>query len=278
MFVEDFEYDGKLLSGIGYIICSFNDNSERTVPDATDLSLNTVSFSNGMRNKLVSATYDDKLTATFQICKNPCLYDDMTITLDETRILTRWLCRKNFHKFCLMDDGFQDVEWMATFTNISRIYNGKDIIGLELTIETDKPFAYSHPIIKTYKDIVHNWTFSIGCESDEENNLYPEMKIKVKEAGTLKITNDFDGKTMVIKNCQLDEVISVNHPMIEAYFENNHDGTITTTPTHTKIQNDFNWVWFRIGHKYESSINNVTVSLPCEITITYQPIVKLGLM
>ena len=50
----------------------------------------------------------------------------------------------------------------------------------------------------------------------------------------------------------------------------------SSLPSH-KIQNDFNWQFFRISSTFKDKENNVTVSLPCSIKMEYSPIAKIGI-
>ena len=71
-------------------------------------------------------------------------YDNLEISIDELRSLSKWLNRKEFHKFKILSDEYLDIYFEASF-NISKIeLNGK-IYGLELTLKTNRPFALQEP-------------------------------------------------------------------------------------------------------------------------------------
>ena len=44
-----------------------------------------------------------------------------------------------------------------------------------------------------------------------------------------------------------------------------------------KIQNDFNWNFFRIENKFKDKRNLIQISIPCEIEMVYSPIAKIGI-
>ena len=274
MYVTDFEYDGTLLSSFGLMICSFDGTSNDSISNGSEITFNTVPFAYGMEHKLTSTTYEQCLTSTFSICKNPCADDEGYLDFNEIRILMNWLNRKNFHTLRFLQDDYINLTFNGSFQTINRIENNGKVIGLELTVVTDKPFGYGRTILKNirYSDRVGDdydggtWKFTIGCDTDEETKLYPRMVITMESAGDLEIYNKFDDSTMKLKNCKANEVISLNYPLIES-----------NDPTH-KIQNDFNWNWFGICSSYKSHRNDVTVSLPCNIEIEYQPIIKMGLI
>lgn len=91
------------------------------------------------------------------------------------------------------------------------------------------------------------------------------MEIEILESGTLTIHNDLENRTTEIKNCIAGEKILLDYPII-----------YSSIPSH-KIQNDFNWNWFRIYNTFRNNQNNLTISIPCIIKIKYSPIVKVGL-
>lgn len=264
MKAYDFEYDGHYLREFGFIICKFNDNGVETVSNGSNITFNTVSTMNGAKYETTSSKYDGCLTSSFQICKHPCLAKNSEITIAELREIMRWLNRKEFHKFKLLNDEYVNVFFEASF-NVSKIeLNGK-IYGLELNMITNRPFALQEPIIVNLKNIIPNGEKRLLCKSDEEGFIYPEMEIVLEDDGDLEICNKSEGRTMRVANCKAGEVITISYPMIE-----------TSLSTH-KIQNDFNWNFFRIINTLKSGENNITISLPCSIKLKYSPIIKVGI-
>lgn len=264
MKVYDFEYDGQLLSDKGLMICKFDSSGVETVSNGSELTFNTVPTLNGTRHELTSVEYEDCLTTTFQICKNPCVYEaEEEISLEEVRDIMRWLNRKGFHKFVLINDEYIDTYFEASF-NVSRIEVGGVIRGFELEMFTNSPFAFQEPVKLNFKNIVSDGKKLLISKSDEEGYIYPQMEITIDAAGDLEIYNDLDDRTMLIKNCKKGEVITLNYPIIE-----------TSLASH-KIQNDFNWKFFRIARTYEEDANHLTISIPCTIKMTYSPVIKIG--
>lgn len=263
MKVYDFEYDGILLSDKGFMICKFDSGGLETLPNGSELTFNTVPTLNGVRHELTSVEYEECLTATIQICKDPCILDNEEVSLEEVRDIMRWLNRKGFHKFVLINDEYIDTYFEASF-NVSRVEIGGVIVGFELEMFTNSPFAFQEPVKINIKNIVENGTKVIPSKSDEEGYIYPEMEITVDAAGDLEIYNALEDRTMLIKNCQQGEVIKLNYPVIE-----------TSLASH-KIQNDFNWRFFRIANTYRDSANRITISIPCTIKMVYSPVIKIG--
>lgn len=260
----DFEYDDLNLSDFGMIICKFGSNGTETISNGSNITFNTIPTMNGQKHELTSVEYGDCLTTTFQICKHPCNSDYDEISIDEVETITTWLNRKKFHKFKLLNADYLNIFFEASF-NVSKIEINGLVYGLELEVITNRPFALRESISTVIKNIRENGEKRISSLSDEEGYIYPEMTITIQEDGDLEIYNEFENRTMRIANCKSGEVIKLSYPMIE-----------TSLSTH-KIQNDFNWIFFRIARTFREKVNNLTISIPCTIEIKYCPIVKVGI-
>ena len=260
----DFEFDGLNLSDFGYVICSFDSNSLQTISNGSQITFNTVPTLNGAKYELTSTNYDDCLETTFQICKNPCGSDCIEMSTDELRTLSRWLNRKEFHKFKILNDDYLGIYFEASF-NISKIMMDGKLYGLELECKTNRPFALQEPKRVVLKNLVANGEKIIKDYSDVEGYTYPEVEITINESGDLSIYNELEDRTTFIANCVAGDVIKMNYPIIE-----------TSVDTH-EIQNDFNWVFFRIANTFKNSVNNLVISLPCTMEVKYSPNAKIGI-
>ena len=275
MKAYDFEYDGVRLSDRGFIICKFDSSGVETVSNGSEITFNTVPTLNGIKHELTSSTYDDCLEATFQICKNLCDTTDEEISLDDMRDIMRWLNRKGFHKFKLIDDEYSGIYFEASF-NVSKIEINGRICGFELEMFTNMPFAIQEPVtivinneenaivVDNKEDYVVRSFFS---KSDEEGYIYPDMEIVISKDGNFKMDSITEDRTMEIRNCSSGEVIKIDYPIIESSLGDSRS---------TKIQNDFNWIFFRVATSFKNRENEFTTSLPCTIKMTYSPIVKVG--
>ena len=264
MKAYDFEFDGRSLSDFGYIICKFGSERLQTISNGSQITFNTVSMSNGNKYELVSTEYDDCLESVFQICKNPCNSNDLEISIDELRVLSRWLNRKEFHKFKILNDEYLNIYFEASF-NISRIEMDGKIYGLELKVKTNRPFALQEPKKVILKNLIANGEKIVKDYSDVEGYTYPEVKITINEDGDLSIYNAIENRTTFIANCVAGEVIKMNYPIIESSVSSH------------EIQNDFNWNFFRIANTYKNSVNKLNISLPCTIELSYSSPIKVGL-
>lgn len=260
----DFEYDGVRLSDKNFMICRFDSGGVETISNGSEITFNQVSASNGAKQELTNSQYDECLTATLQICKNRCVGNSFEITVEDMRDIMRWLNRKSFHKFKLLDDEYSGIYFEASF-NVSKIeINGK-IYGFELEMFTNRPFALQENVEVVIDNAVANKTRAFFSKSDEEGYIYPDLDIEIKSDGDLDIYSITEDRHMVISNCKAGEVITVNYPIIQTSL-NSH-----------KIQNDFNWIFYRISTSFKNKENELTISLPCTVRIKYSPIVKIGI-
>lgn len=266
MKAVDFEYDGLKLSDLGYIICEFDSEGLQTVSGGSQINFNTVSTRNGAKHELSGSGYNECLETVFRICKNPEQYNESEkeITFNETRELMKWLNRKGYHKFKLLADEYADIYFEASF-NVSRLELGGKIIGLELNMVTNRPFALREPITITINNTLADGTASITSISDEEGYLYPHTEITIAESGNLSIYNALEDRTTYIADCTAGEIITLDYPVIESSLSAH------------KIQNAFNWNFFRIANTFQNHVNALTISIPCTIVMTYSPVVKTGI-
>lgn len=264
MEVYDFQFDNRLLSSFGMIMCNFGTKGLETISNGSQVTFNTVSSLGGAKHHLTSATYDSCLEATIQICKNSCEGNDMTISSVEFRELTKWLNRKNYKKFKLFGKDYIDLYYEAKI-NVSRIeINGK-LYGLELVISTNRPFALKEPKTIIINNMLENGKHSINDNSHEEGYIYPCTKITISQNGDLIIHNAIEDRNTIIKNCVSGEIITMDYPIINSSISSHN------------IQNDFNWEFFRIANSFNNNKNELTISIPCVIEAKYSPIVKVGL-
>lgn len=274
MRCTDFEYDGQLLSDYGFIICDFGDGAgTETVSVGSPLNLNTIQMPHLNKFKVMSTQYGEAYSVTFQIAKTEDLNAAAdTLFLDEYELsrLIRWLNRKEFHKFkAIYADGeHAKTYYMGTF-NVQTICLRGNVIGLELTLQTNAPFGYYEPVEyeMTLSDTADGCTI---CDtSDEIGYIYPDIvEIECLGSGDLTVSNSNDTRQTIIRNCAKGEVITL-------YGETKQ---IASSMEHQKLCNDFNYSFIRIINRRENgndeSSNTFTASLPCRIRLVYSPISK----
>lgn len=269
MICYDFEYCNLRLSDFGMVLCSFDGGGGvETISNGSHITFNTTPTRAGQKHQLTSMQYDDCITSTLQVCRNMCDGGDMEIDIDTLRNLMEWLNRKTFHRFRLLNDEMRHIYFSVSF-NVSRVEIGGKIVGLELELVTDSPHGYLEPTTINVKNLQANELKSIYSQSDEEGSIYPDMVITIEEDGDFEMHNDMElNRVMRIANCSQGEVITINYPLISSSLGEARE---------TKLQNDFNWVFFRIATQFRSKLNNIHTSLPCSMTIKYTPIVKVSI-
>lgn len=265
MTAKDFYFDGQYLSDYGYMICQINNKTDGTVNAGSKITFNKVKRNGGKRYSLCSADYDECYTTSFEICKNPDLYDDLQITNDEYRDLIRWLNRREFLQFYFVEDDGETIYYNCSF-DVDKVVFNEVMIGLLLTMTTDSPFGYGQEMKTrwTINDVER--VFKLSDISDEIGITYPDLTIKITKDGNLNLRNLTTGCNMVINNCVANEVITVNG-----------DTRIVTTDNvqHAKtLYNDFNFEFFTIGNTIDNRLNKVIATLPCVVDVTYNPVVK----
>lgn len=268
MYTLNFEYDNEKLSDYGMIICSFDGGGGiETVSSGSDITFHQIKSVGSNHFNLYSSTYETAYSSTFTICKDPCVFDknNMGLSVAEVSAVQRWLCRKNqYCKFKILQKGYEDIYWNVTFSSKQIELNG-EIIGLELTLYADAPFAYMDEIVIT-EDCSENLSFDVYDISDEEGFIYPDVKIVFLESGDFILKNTLDNKTMSIKNCRENEEINLKGK-----------SHIISSSNHDNLPNDFNYYFPRIINSYNKNKNTYSCNLKCEITFCYSPIRKIGL-
>ena len=269
MQMIDFEFNGEKLSDRNLMLCNF-DGSNDTIEVGNNVAITTIRVPNSNKHMSVGYSYEDVLAMEFSICKNFCNTDVLSISDTELNQIMRWLNRKRFCKFKPIydDDSFKDVYFYGTF-NVQVVKIGADIVGLNLSLTTNAPFGFVEPSIYNFTLNNENSEFVIDDTSDEIGHIYCDVTIKCLEAGDLEISNSLDiNNTVIIKNCMVNETITLY----------GMQKIIESDKNHTKLYNDFNYNFLRINNTYEDVKNIFTSNLSCEITITYTPVRKVGLI
>lgn len=264
MYAVDFEYDGQYLSDYGFIVCDFNSSSEENIVDAgSKIAFNKVIRNGGNYFGLTSSQYNECISATFSICKNPDIYDDLKISDIEYREIFRWLNRKEFLTFRFVDDENEPRFFNASF-NISKVKIREILYGIELTMETNRPFAYGEEQVVLLNFDSENTSQILYDISDEIGYIRPFITITCNDKGNLVLKNDMGDCETNIKNCKLGEIITID----------NDNEIIATSVSSHDIYNDFNFDFFKIGNSYDNRVNIITCTIPCSLEIRYYPIIK----
>lgn len=265
MTATDFQYDGLNLSDWGYMLCQFDGNGGlETTSNGVEINFNTVPILNGSKHMLVNSDYEERIEATFQICKSTCDGTLEEIKIGEFRDMATWLNRREFHKFKILDKQCLDFYYEGTF-NVSKIELGGVLLGMELNLVTNRPYAIHEEVVLDIVSESEGDTYTVIDVSDDEDFTYPTTTVTCLAAGDLKIHNDRENRTTYVRNCSIGEVITMDYPMIDSSLVS-HD-----------IQKDFNFVFPRIAGDFVRKENKLTFSMPCKVQMRYSPAVKVGL-
>ena len=269
MYAYDFEYDGKLLSEYGFMVCRFDEAGGPEAADAgSEITFVTAPMQAGKRFVAGGSKYDKCLTTTFQICKNPCDFnaEEMEISADEFRALSRWLNRREFLWFHNYD--WQEPEkirpWVRASFSLAKIEIGGVTYGIELTMTTDSPFGYGEEIVEEFTFTQNKLSELLVDYNDEIGETYPALTITCGSAGTLTISDDRTDCECSVDNCISGEVISFS----------GDTQIITSSNALHDLANDFNYDFFRFGNTFDDRENTVTVNMPCTVELRYRPIWK----
>lgn len=271
MISYNFSYDNIELDDFGFMICDFDGGSGSEVVSAgSKITFNTVPMHKGKKHSLTSTQYDECITATFSICKKNCSGNDenMKITNDEYRDIMRWLNRREYLRFQIFDedDNFRDACFYEASFNVQKILIGGLLYGLELTLETNKPFGYGEEQVFLFDVDDISTECVVYDSSDEIGYIYPNLVITCKTNGELKLINELMNSEMIIRNCKENEVITV-YGKEQILVSDNEDHNKT-------LYDDFEFEFLRIGNTFENNENIITTTLPCILEVRYEPIIK----
>lgn len=264
--IERFVFDGVTNDEYG-IICVTFEPSSLTKTDSQISDIETEKSVKGDVFHIISQEYSEPLTYTMQVINR----DYSPITSVQERALKKWLCRKGKYRlFSVLDKRFADIWFYVNFSNPKTLYVA-DTVGLEFTITTNAPFGFSDLRNVKWEMDANDYTEYFYVDNDEELPIYPVIKITMKEAGTLTLTNesiqvDDDGEygeegsrvenTMTIENCVKDEVITIDCTYPDIY---------SSVTTH-KVFDDFNKFWPYLIDGY----NNIRVDKACTLELEYR--------
>lgn len=271
MYAKDFYYDGVTLSSLGYVLCSFDGGSDRGV--GSEISFVTIPTQRGAKQWLADYKYENCLSTTLYICKDPChigSQEDLILSPEDVSSMMRWLNRKEFKPFIFNNPDYSDITFNATF-NVSAVYIGDEIFGLELQMTTDAPFATKPRVSYILEFTSPNQTLQLKDVSDEVGYVYPRMIVTCGASGELRIHNALEDRTTIVKNCSEGEIIAFELPEISQL------SLPPAEPFDHDLANDFNYVFPRIANTYYDRFNPITCSMPATIQISYEPIIKIVL-
>ncbi|SDW46974.1 hypothetical protein SAMN05216391_108125 [Lachnospiraceae bacterium KHCPX20] len=275
MVLQDFVFGEKALSDFNCAI-GFGETSQGASQTlGNSLSLDTVRV--GDNFVITSSKYNEPLSVSFDIIKNPCKFEDVAFTEIEIETIMNWLNSHQYKTFVPIytdDNGLSNIYFRGSFTSISAIKYSENINGLSVVFTADAPYGYG--IEEDYEfSFPSEDSFLIVNDSNETGYLYPkEVTITCKADGDIILYNDQDpsDRKTRINNCVKGEVIT-----IDCFHK-----IITSSVNHEKLPNDFNYIFPRLN-QVEMETDNIftldTTALPsADMTLTYSPIRKVGVL
>ena len=265
----DFIFDGKTLSSYGYMVCSFDSISIEKVP-SSNTTFNTIKAPLSHSTKKISTDDGENLQKIIQICKNMCSNDNEELTMDDVSELTKWLCRSDYKWLRFLEEpndnsAIDEIYYEAQIV-ASKIMLGDRCIGMELTINTNRPYGLTQENT-VYWNVKAGNEYSVNVYSDEEGYIYPDVKIYTVYDDDLMITNTFESRITRINNCIYNEKITMNGEILQIQSSNSEHN----------LYDDFNFNFIRLCNKFENSVNTFTFSKDCIIEMKYRGIRKVGM-
>ena len=268
MFAKDFQFNGELASSYGLFICDINVNSNdiNIVNNAAKITPVLVRSAGSDVWQYVKGNYDEALSATIKVIKNPCNDDNQYFSVYEQREINRWLNKRDkFYPFKIIKDGYENINFNVQI-NVNKIEIYDKVIGFELEIITDKPYAYLDEHTELI-DTTQSRNFILANESDEDGEIDVIFKINCLGIGTLRITNSASQKTMIISDCQYDETILVDTKKRKI---------VSNKRTSSEILDKFNFVWIKLKRINGDGSNEFTINMDANIEVKYSPIAKIS--
>ena len=264
MTESDFMFDGRKLSDFGYIITHDGILDETGVVSA--MTYTNIKGARSDINRKAAYNYDDVYHVDINIMKNPCQDGNIDLTNNDISEMTKWLCRKEYKWFRWVDEIGQDEIWWEVQINVDKIVYGDSIVGLTLHVTANRPYGLSQPY--EFEWIGGLTDTTVYVHSDEEGYIYPDMVITVKGGGDVVITNQYEDRSTIIKNCSNMEKFTIVGGDIKQ---------ITSSVAKHDLSRDFNYKFLRLCNRYGDAINRLDVSANANITLSYRGIRKVGL-
>lgn len=270
VFCTEFIYDGISSREYDIIICSFDGGQSGEMTIGNNIEFTTFKSPNSNRWMKTGALYNEQLTFSFHICKNPCnnIYKDKFFTERELSFLIRWLVRKDYKWLQFIQEGYENIFYNCQINAQRYMFAGK-CYGLTLTVTCDAPFGWSQNMNTTISSSTSK-TVYLYDSSDEIGEIYPSVDIYIKENNqNISIENYLTGSNLTISNCVPGEHITMNEMKIKSSecLKNNDDNYIGN---HTTIFNDFNYKWFTLGNTFDNRENEIKVTGNCDVILNWR--------
>lgn len=259
---DRFMFDGKnSYTDFNLLVCNIGKEEDDTTSAGSKFTKKT-HYSHTLKKWIYYGyEYEEHLTFTFDVIKNPCKTSNEAFTSNDIQSITNWLMRTDGDKEFYLPD--KNIRFFGTCTNIDIKSVGEKKIGLSITLETNAPFGYSDlKECELSNSSTAQSAKTIYSYSTEEGKNFVDIKIECFHDTNVIIKNDYGELT--INNCVKGEVITIN----------GETKVITSSVGTHKIYNDFNFQYLYIdkGNNYFEISGDDTFY----VWITYRDIYKVG--
>lgn len=265
MYIKDFEFDGKSAKSEGFFIGSLDDENNLSL--GADIIVNYTQSIGTNISHFHGSTYEKNISFPLQIFKfNPVT--DLAEEIDDFALskYLRWLIKDNRYCELILTTGNGHKLFTKAQINVNRIEIAGRTYGLDLSINTYSSILFREECVHVEDIVEENFYFDIKDSSDKEGYQMLDVVIQCKTDGDLEITNLFDNRTTIIKNCKKDEFINI---------DSKNQILVSSLLSH-KIYDDFNYVFPKIHNTKFNNLNTFVVNIPCKITLKYSPVVLIG--
>ena len=259
---DRFRFDGKYSdTDFGLIICGIGSDLDDTTSGGSKLEKNTYYSPIRKTWNYIGFKYSEPLEFTFDVIKKDCYNTGTKLTRQDIEDIERWLIRDGDKELVIYKEGYEDVYFYGTFTNVDIKSIGGTDVGLSLTIQTNAPFGFSG--MKTVS--IGSGTTVID-NSSEIGEICVDVDITCNSATNIIIQNTATNDKVVFNNCVSGEKITIDGKtkIIKSSID-----------THN-IYDDFNFGYLHIRNTYDRRDNYISVEGSATVTIKYQEIRKVG--
>ena len=252
MFATDFLFDGQRLSDMGYTIASIDGSTESV--SGGNIEFNSVKPANSDKYKFYGANYNEVLTWTFTIMKNPCLYNDeeLYITQADESQLAKWLIKTDGYRYIqFLQDDYEDVVYQV-YNNMTPVQICGRTVGFTITSTSNCGYGFTPEITKVFS--INNGTnFKLNVYNDIRGVCYPTFKITPSDL-EFTIKNETESTTKGLK--------ILNHTMGKKYYIDSENEIIDGISS----PDDFNWHFIRLVDGENVISTDATFDINIEMT------------
>lgn len=255
VYGSSFIYDGICSDTYNLLLCSFESANEES-----NMGLDTEILYDVSSSSIKRYEYNIKYSGTISLEMTLAKKDFTYFTRIEIREICKWLTgKKSSAWLSILDEEFDDLNYKARVTSISKKKIGGNVAGLIIKWENSSPYAYTSEYTYEYTISQNDYLISFFNDSDDINNyLYPYVEIRAfQNIDRLSIVNTSDNNRLTrINNIVYNEIITMD----------NENGVIHTNIHDKKILPLFEtrkWLRFISGENILKVNGNCNLKISC---------------